>query len=67
MKHVIFESYHKEYPNFGKDAPKKISFEYDKKNAYDYESEFKLASPLIDALKNILLSEIKIIHSVEYK
>ena len=63
LKNQVFEYCHKEYPNLaaGNETPKKIKLEYDKKNAYDY-NEDKSTYP-IESLKDILLNEIKIIHS----
>ena len=62
----MFKSHQKENPKLGKDAPEKISLEFDKKGSYDYE-EIKFKNHTTDDLKKILLSEIGIIKSQEYQ
>ena len=66
LKGDVFKSCRKDYPDIGNDAPKKISLEYDKKNAFDYD-EADMTNTTIDDLKQILLREIKILRSLEYK
>lgn len=67
LKNEVFENCRKKYPNTFKDmvTPEKITLEYDKKNAYDY-TENQSNYP-VKMLKDILLSEIKIIHSQQYR
>ena len=39
IKLDIFQGSIKEYPDLGNEAPEQIIFDYDKKNAFDYEDE----------------------------
>ena len=62
----MFKSHHEKEQNFGHDAPEKITLDFDKKGAYDYE-DFKFTNHTMDDLKKMLICEIDIVRSKEYQ